>query len=75
MRGKGKDEGTEQSGHAGFSIEDRLPDEAARQEIFQIAREAAERIIKKDATLEHFPALKAEFEMHYQRLQGGAIFT
>ncbi|MFN5747204.1 MAG: ATP-dependent DNA helicase RecG, partial [Pseudanabaena sp.] len=75
MRGKGKDEGTEQSGHAGFSIEDRLPDEAARQEIFQIAREAAERIIKKDPTLEHFPALKAEFEMHYQRLQGGAIFT
>lgn len=75
MRGKGKDEGTEQSGHAGFSIEDRLPDEAARQEIFQIAREAAERIIKKDPTLENFPALKAEFEMHYQRLQGGAIFT
>jgi ATP-dependent DNA helicase RecG len=52
-----------------------LPDEAARQEIFQIAREAAERIIKKDATLEHFPELKAEFELHYQRLQGGAIFT
>jgi ATP-dependent DNA helicase RecG len=75
MRGKGKDEGTEQSGHAGFSIEDRLSDEAARQEIFQIARQAAERIIKKDPTLEHFPALKAEFEMHYQRLQGGAIFT
>ncbi len=75
MRGKGKDEGTEQSGHAGFSIEDRLPDEAARQEIFQIAREAAERIIKKDPTLGNFPALKAEFEMHYQRLQGGAIFT
>ena len=75
MRGKGKDEGTEQSGHAGFSIEDRLPDEAARQEIFQIAREAAERIIKKDATLENFPLLKAEFELHYQRLQGGAIFT
>ncbi len=75
MRGKGKDEGTEQSGHAGFSIEDRLPDEAARQEIFQIAREAAERIIKRDATLENFPLLKAEFELHYQRLQGGAIFT
>ena len=75
MRGKGKDEGTEQSGHAGFSIEDRLSDEAARQEIFQIARQAAERIIKKDATLENFPLLKAEFELHYQRLQGGAIFT
>ncbi len=75
MRGKGKDEGKEQSGHAGFSIDDRLPDEAARQEIYQISRAAAERIIKKDATLEQFPLLKVEFEYHYQRLQGGAIFT
>jgi ATP-dependent DNA helicase RecG len=75
MRGKGKDEGTEQSGHSGFSIDDRLPDEAARQEIYQIARDAAERIIKKDPTLDSFPQLKAEFERHYQRLQGGAIFT
>jgi len=75
MRGKGKDEGTEQSGHAGFSIDDRLPDEAARQEIYRTAREAAERLIKKDPTLDLFPELKAEFELHYQRLQGGAIFT
>ncbi len=75
MRGKGKDEGKEQSGHAGFSIDDRLIDEAARQEIYQIARAAAERIMKKDPTLELFPALKTEFNYHYQRLQGGAIFT
>ena len=75
MRGKGKDEGTEQSGHTGFSIDDRLPDEAARQEIYQIAREAAERTIKKDPTLASFSQLKAEFDRHYQRLQGGAIFT
>ena len=54
---------------------DRLIDEAARQEIYQIAREAAERIMKKDPTLELFPALKTEFDYHYQRLQGGAIFT
>lgn len=75
MRGKGKDEGKEQSGHAGFSIDDRLIDEAARQEIYQIARTAAERVMKKDPTLELFPALKTEFDYHYQRLQGGAIFT
>ena len=54
---------------------DRLIDEAARQEIYQIAREAAERIMKKDPTLELFPALKTEFDYHYQHLQGGAIFT
>jgi ATP-dependent DNA helicase RecG len=75
LRGKGKDEGTEQSGHAGFAIEDRLSDEAMRQEIYQIARQAAERVMAKDPSLEIFPSLKAEFERHYQRLQGGAIFT
>ncbi len=75
LRGKGKDEGTEQSGHAGFSIDDRLSDEAARQEIYQIARTAAERVISKDPTLESFPQLKVEFDYHYQRLQGGSIFT
>jgi ATP-dependent DNA helicase RecG len=75
LRGKGKDEGTEQSGHAGFSIEDRLSDEAKRLELFQIARVAAERLIKKDPTLVSFPQLKTEFDHHYQRLQGGAIFT
>lgn len=75
IRGKGKDEGTEQSGHAGFAIEDRLSDEAARQEVFQIARQAAERVMAKDPSLDSFPALKLEFERHYQRLQGGVIFT
>jgi ATP-dependent DNA helicase RecG len=75
IRGKGKDEGTEQSGHAGFSIDDRLPDEETRQQLYQDARAAAERILAEDITLESFPALKAEFEHHYQRLQGGAIFT
>lgn len=75
MRGKGKDEGTEQSGHSGFSIEDRLSDEAARQELFQMARQAAERLMRKDPTLTVFPKLKQEFMSHYERLQGGAIFT
>lgn len=75
LRGKGRDEGTEQSGHAGFGIEDRLADEALRQQIFQISRQAAERVLAKDPTLESFPLLKAEFERHYQRLQGGIIFT
>ncbi len=75
MRGKGKDEGTEQSGHSGFSIEDRLSDEAARQELFQMAREAAERLMRKDPTLAAFPKLQREFMSHYERLQGGAIFT
>jgi ATP-dependent DNA helicase RecG len=54
IRGKGKDEGTEQSGHAGFSIDDRLPDEETRQQVYQEARAAAESILAEDATLESF---------------------
>ncbi len=75
MRGKGKDEGKEQSGHAGFTIDDRVKDPAKRQEIYTISREAAQLVIQKDATLQSFPLLKAAFEYHFQRLQGGAIFT
>ncbi len=75
MRGKGKDEGKEQSGHAGFTIDDRVKDPAKRQEIYTISREAAQFVIQKDATLQSFPLLKATFDYHFQRLQGGAIFT
>ncbi|NJK34524.1 MAG: ATP-dependent DNA helicase RecG [Oscillatoriales cyanobacterium SM2_2_1] len=75
LRGKGKDEGTEQSGHAGMAIEDRLPDEAARQEVYQMARAAAERVITHDPSLKSFPRLTTEFERQFQRLQGGTIFT
>jgi len=75
MRGKGKDEGKEQSGHAGFTIDDRVKDPAKRQEIYTISREAAQLVMQKDATLQSFPLLKAAFDYHFQRLQGGAIFT
>ncbi len=75
LRGKGNDEGREQSGHSAFSIEDRLPDEAARQEILQQARTAAEALFDRDPTLATEPKLQAELHYHYDRLQGGAIFT
>jgi ATP-dependent DNA helicase RecG len=75
MRGKGKDEGTEQSGHAGVVVEDLIANPIRKQEILVTARQAAERIMRKDATLSCFPKLQAEFLRHYQRLQGGAIFT
>ncbi len=75
MRGRGKDEGTEQSGHTGIVVEDLIDDPVRRQEVLVNARQAAERIINKDATLNTFPKLKAEFQRHYERLQGGAIFT
>jgi len=75
LRGKGNDEGTEQSGHAGFAIEDRLPDEAARLEVVQKARQAAEQVLAEDPTLARYPQLQAEYERRDHRWQGGAIFT
>ncbi|MFN3927560.1 MAG: ATP-dependent DNA helicase RecG [Pseudanabaenaceae cyanobacterium] len=75
MRGKGRDEGTEQSGHAGLVIEDLITDPIAKQEVLQWARQAAERVLKKSPSLDYFPKLKLELAHHYERLAGGAIFT
>lgn len=75
MRGKGKDEGKEQSGHSGFTIDDRIKDHELRQTIYRISREAAQLIIDRDSTFKSFPLLKEAFDFHFQRLQGGAIFT
>jgi len=75
MRGRGRDEGTEQSGHTGIVVEDLIDDPIVRQEVLLNARQAAERLINKDPTLSYFPKLQAEFRRHYERLQGGAIFT
>ncbi len=75
MRGKGKDEGKEQSGHSGFSIDDRIKDSALRQQVYAISREAAQLVIDRDSTLQSFPELKRAFDYHYNRLQGGSIFT
>jgi len=75
MRGKGKDEGTEQSGHTGPVIEDLLDDPIDRQEVLQLARHCAEQLIRKDPSLQSFPKLYQQFQHHYQRLQGGTIFT
>ncbi|MFN3360851.1 MAG: ATP-dependent DNA helicase RecG [Pseudanabaenaceae cyanobacterium] len=75
MRGKGKDEGKEQSGHGGFTIDDRIKDSALRQQIYTRSREAAQQVLHADPTLATFPALQEAFAYHYDRLQGGAIFT
>lgn len=75
MRGKGKDEGKEQSGHSGFTIDDRLKDNVLRQQVYQLSREAAQLVMERDSSLKSFPLLKQAFDYHYDRLQGGTIFT
>ena len=71
FRGPGAVLGTRQSGLPDFALASLVED----QEVLELAREAAERTIQKDPTIEKWNAMKAELEYRYQRLMGGAILT
>lgn len=71
FRGPGAVLGTRQSGLPDFALASLVED----QEVLVLAREAAERTIQKDPTIEKWNAMKAELEYRYQRLMGGAILT
>ena len=45
------------------------------QEVLEIARDAAQKAIDKDPTLDRWAAMKAELDYRYTRLLGGAILT
>jgi ATP-dependent DNA helicase RecG len=71
FRGPGEVLGTRQSGLPDFALASLVED----QEVLELAREAAEKVIEKDATLERWALMKAELEYRYQRLMGGTILT
>ncbi|AFZ13007.1 ATP-dependent DNA helicase RecG [Crinalium epipsammum PCC 9333] len=71
LRGPGEVLGTRQSGLADFALASLVED----QEVLQIARDAAEKIILRDGNLEKLPLLQAELDYRYQKLMGGAILT
>ncbi|MGG6267982.1 ATP-dependent DNA helicase RecG [Leptolyngbya sp. AN03gr2] len=71
FRGPGAVLGTRQSGLPDFALASLVED----QEVLEMARDAAERTIQKDPTIEKWNAMKAELEYRYQRLMGGAILT
>jgi ATP-dependent DNA helicase RecG len=71
LRGPGEVMGTRQSGMPDFVLASLQDD----QEILLLARDAAEKVIEKDATLERWPRMKQEMEWRYQRMLGGAIWT
>ncbi|NET33556.1 MAG: ATP-dependent DNA helicase RecG [Cyanothece sp. SIO1E1] len=71
FRGPGAVLGTRQSGLPDFALASLVAD----QEILALAREAAERVLAKDETLERWPLLRQELNYRYQRLMGGAILT
>ncbi|NJO81153.1 MAG: ATP-dependent DNA helicase RecG [Cyanobacteria bacterium RM1_2_2] len=71
FRGPGEVLGTRQSGLPDFALASLVED----QEVLSLAREAAERVIELDPTLEKWPVMQAELEYRYQRLMGGTILT
>ena len=71
FRGPGAVLGTRQSGLPDFALASLVED----QEVLNLAREAAEKIIAADKMLENSPSLKQELEIRYRRLMGGDILN
>ncbi|MBW4641064.1 MAG: ATP-dependent DNA helicase RecG [Gloeocapsa sp. UFS-A4-WI-NPMV-4B04] len=71
FRGPGEVLGTRQSGLSDFTLASLVQD----QEVLELAREAAEKVTARDATLSRWSLLQAELKYRYERLMGGAILT
>ncbi|MBE9177104.1 ATP-dependent DNA helicase RecG [Oculatella sp. LEGE 06141] len=71
FRGPGAVLGTRQSGLPDFALASLVED----QDVLEVARDAAEKVIEKDPTLERWSLMQAELEYRYKRLMGGAILT
>ncbi len=71
FRGPGEVLGRRQSGLADFALASLVED----QEVLNLARDAAQKVIIQDETLESWPLIKAELEYRYSKLMGGAILT
>jgi ATP-dependent DNA helicase RecG len=71
FRGPGEVLGTRQSGLPDLALASLVDD----QEALELARDAAEKAIAQDPTLDRWPLMRTELEQRYQRLMGGAIFT
>ncbi|MGK7937202.1 MAG: ATP-dependent DNA helicase RecG [Xenococcaceae cyanobacterium] len=71
FRGPGEVLGRRQSGLPDFALASLVED----QEVLNLAREAAEKIILADATLNSMPGMQKELEIRYQKILGGGILT
>ena len=71
LRGPGQVLGTRQSGLPDFALASLVED----QEVLELAREAAQRVMEKDSTLNNWPLMQQELERRYQRMLGGSILT
>ncbi|MEB3343382.1 ATP-dependent DNA helicase RecG [Okeania sp.] len=71
LRGPGQVLGTKQSGLPDFALASLVED----QEVLELARGAAFRVMEKDETLHSLPLLKRELELRYEKMMGGSILN
>lgn len=71
FRGPGEVLGTRQSGLPDFALASLVDD----QEILNLARQAAEKMMMVDRTLEDYPLIKKELEERYQKLLGNLTLS
>ena len=71
LRGPGEVLGRKQSGLPDFALASLVED----QEVLNLAREAAEKLILADTSLANYPSLRRELEKRYQKMTGGGILT
>jgi ATP-dependent DNA helicase RecG len=71
LRGPGQVLGTRQSGLPDFALASLVED----QEVLELARDAAQRVMEKDPSLNQWPLMQQELERRYQRMLGGSILT
>ena len=71
FRGPGQVLGTRQSGLPDFALASLVED----QDVLELARQAAEKVMAKDATLSRWTLMQQELDYRYRRLMGGAILT
>ncbi|MFP4009491.1 MAG: DNA helicase RecG, partial [Spirulinaceae cyanobacterium] len=71
LRGPGEVLGRRQAGLADFALASLVED----QDVLNLAREAAEKLILADRSLQEFPSLQRELANRYEKMLGGAMLT
>ncbi len=71
LRGPGQVLGTRQSGLPDFALASLVED----QEVLQLARDAAQKVLAKDRKLEGLPLMREELNRRYIKIMGGSILT
>lgn len=63
--------GTRQSGLPDFALASLVED----QEVLQLARDAAQKVLEKDPKLQGLPLMRDELNRRYIKIMGGSILT